>query len=132
MITVFIAVILFIAVLAWACANAHIVRSGIPDGRIILRDADRRRPLSRPLVSRRCGVTGKPDYLADTADGLIPVEIKSRPRPTTGPRVADLMQLLHIAFSSKMSSGRARRTGSSHMRIGTSSSHTHRSSAKPF
>jgi hypothetical protein len=38
MTTVFIAVILFIAVLAWARANAQIVQSGIPGGRILLQD----------------------------------------------------------------------------------------------
>ena len=94
MTTVFIAVILFIAVLAWARANAQIVRSGIPSGRIVLQDMDSRRPLARPLVSRRYGLIGKPDYLVETADGLIPVEVKSRPCPSTGPRDTDLMQLI--------------------------------------
>ena len=94
MITVLIAVLLFIAVLAWARANTHIVRSEIPAGRIVLQDADDRRSLSRPLVSRRHGLIGKPDYLVQTADGLIPVEIKSRPWPSSGPRAADVMQLM--------------------------------------
>ena len=94
MITVLMLLILFIAVLAWARAEAHIVQSGIPGGRIVLQDTDRRRPLTRPLVSERYGLIGKPDYLVETADGLIPVEVKSRPYPKTGPRVADLMQLM--------------------------------------
>ncbi len=93
MITVLI-VIIFIAVLAWARANAHIVQSGIPGGRIVLQDTDRRRPVARPLVSRRYGLIGKPDYLVETPDGLIPVEVKSRPWPSTGPRAADVMQLM--------------------------------------
>jgi CRISPR-associated exonuclease Cas4 len=93
MITVLI-VIIFIAVLVWACANAHIVQSGIPGGRIVLQDTDRRRPVARPLVSRRYGLIGKPDYLVETPDGLIPVEVKSRPWPSTGPRAADVMQLM--------------------------------------
>ena len=45
-------------------------------------------------MSERYGLIGKPDYLVETADGLIPVEVKSRPYPKTGPRVADLMQLM--------------------------------------
>ena len=94
MITVLIVVIFFIAVLTWARANAHIVRSGVPSGRIVLQDPDRRRPLARPLTSRRHGLIGKPDYLVETADALIPVEVKSRPCPSTGPRAADLMQLM--------------------------------------
>ena len=94
MITVLMLLILFIAVLAWARAEAHIVHSGIPGGSIVLQDTDRRRPLTRPLVSERYGLIGKPDYLVETADGFIPVEVKSRPYPKTGPRVADLMQLM--------------------------------------
>ena len=94
MITVLMVIIFFIAVLAWARANAHIVRSGVPGGRIVLQDTDRRRPLARPLVSRRYGLIGKPDYLVETADSLIPVEVKSRSCPSTGPRLADLMQLI--------------------------------------
>jgi CRISPR-associated exonuclease Cas4 len=94
MITVLIVIIFFFAVLIWARANAHIVQIGIPGGQIILQDTDRRRPLARPLVSRRYGLTGKPDYLVEASDGLIPVEVKSRPCPSTGPRVADLMQLM--------------------------------------
>ena len=88
MITVLMLLILFIAVLAWARAEAHIVHSGIPGGWIVLQDTDRRRLLTRPLVSERYRLIGKPDYLVETADGLI------RPYPKTGPRVADLMQLM--------------------------------------
>src|SRR6516164_3156085 len=73
--------------------KAHTVQMGMPGGRIILQETDGRRPLTRPLVSRRYGLIGKPDYLVQTANDLIPVEIKSQPRPTTGPRVADVMQL---------------------------------------
>jgi len=92
MITVLI-VLIVLAVLAWARANAHIARSGRPAGRIVLQDTDRRRPLSRPLPSRRYGLIGKPD-LIEAADVLIPVELKSRRCPSSGPRVADTMQFL--------------------------------------
>ncbi|SRR5579885_941894 len=93
MITV--AIVLFaIALLVWVRANAHIVQSGIPDGRIILQDTDRNRPLTRPLASRQYGLIGKPDYLIETAEGLIPVEIKSRRCPTAGPHVPDITQLI--------------------------------------
>ena len=94
MITVLIVIIFFLAVLTWARANAHIVQSGIPGGRIVLQDTDRRRPVARPLVSRRYGLIGKPDYLVETPNGLVPVEVKSRPYPSTGPRFADVRQLM--------------------------------------
>lgn len=35
----------------------------------------------RPLVSRRHGLTGRPDYLIRTRDGIIPVEAKSTTLP---------------------------------------------------
>ena len=94
MITALIVIIFLIAVLTWALANAHNVQSGIPGGRIVLQDTDRRRPLARPLTSRRYSLIGRPDYLVETADALIPVEVKSRPCPSTGPRAADVMQLM--------------------------------------
>jgi CRISPR-associated exonuclease Cas4 len=94
MITVLIVIIFFIAVLAWARANAHIAQSGTPGGRIVIQDTDRRRPVARPVVSRRYGLILKPDYLVETPNGLIPVEVKSRPCPSTGPRAADVMQLM--------------------------------------
>jgi CRISPR-associated exonuclease Cas4 len=87
-------VIFLVALLAWVRANARITQSGVPAGRVIFQDADRLRPLARPLISRRYGLIGKPDYLVETRDGLVPVEIKSRQFPTSGPRVTDVTQLI--------------------------------------
>lgn len=93
MITILIAVIFLVALLVCAHANTRLVEIGVPHGRIISQDADRRRPLTRSLVSRRHGLIGKPDYLIETTDGLIPVEVKSRPCPASGPHLADVAQL---------------------------------------
>ncbi|MDG6228778.1 MAG: CRISPR-associated protein Cas4 [Candidatus Thermoplasmatota archaeon] len=50
-------------------------RFGVNDGRIIYSDIVRN---ERPLVSKRYGFSGKPDYLVQTKDGtIIPVEVKS-------------------------------------------------------
>lgn len=87
-------VIFLVAFLAWMRANARIAQSGVPAGQVVFQDADRHRPLARPLVSRHYGLIGKPDYLVETRDGLVPVEIKSRPFPTSGPRVGDVTQLM--------------------------------------
>ena len=75
-------------------ANCRISRSGVPDGRIVYQDTDRRHEVRRPLVSRRYGLTGKPDYLTETADGVVPVEVKSRDCPRSGPRDGDVAQLI--------------------------------------
>ena len=59
--------VFLMALLMWARARRRILQSGIPDGRVVYQDTDRRRNVERPLVSRSCGLTGKPDYLVDAA-----------------------------------------------------------------
>ena len=69
MIATLLTVIFLVALLAWVRANARIAQSGVPAGRVIFQDADRHHPLARPLISRRYGLIGKPDYLVETRDG---------------------------------------------------------------
>ena len=48
----------------------------------------------RPLVSQRYGLTGRPDYLVRTDEGIIPVEAKSTRCPANGrPYDSHIMQL---------------------------------------
>lgn len=82
-----------LALLVWAHAVRKIVRSGIPEGRLVFQDADRRREPHHPLVSHRCGLAGKPDYLVETTEGLVPLEIKSRDSLRSGPYASDNAQL---------------------------------------
>ena len=78
----------------WANARGRLLKSGILDGRIVYQDTDRRRNVERPLVSHRYGLTGKPDYLVDRSNELIPVELKSRRCPPSGPHASDAAQLM--------------------------------------
>jgi CRISPR-associated exonuclease Cas4 len=90
----FVLTILFVwAFLVWANANHRISRIGLPDGRVVYQDVERRHTLARPLVSLRHGLTGKTDYLVETNDGLVPVELKSRECPRSGPYAGDAAQL---------------------------------------
>ncbi len=72
------------------------VQTGLPAGRIVYSDTGARREIERPLISRRHGLVGKPDYLIDTRRGLravtIPVEVKSRRRPDL-PHASHVLQL---------------------------------------
>jgi len=86
-------VVFLAALLMWARACRQIEESGIPDGRVVYQDTDRRRSVERPLVSRSCGLTGKPDYLVETANGLIPVELKSRNCSRSGPHAGEVAQV---------------------------------------
>jgi len=86
-------VVFFVALLMWARARQQMRQSGIPDGRVVYQDTDRRHNVERPLVSPSCGLTGKPDYLVEAANGLIPVELKSRNFPRSGPHEGEAAQV---------------------------------------
>jgi len=82
-----------VALLMWARASQQIRQSGIPDGRVVYQDTDRHHNVERPLVSPSCGLTGKTDYLVEEANGLIPVELKSRNCPRSGPHEGEVAQV---------------------------------------
>ncbi len=88
-----VAFIFLLAVLVWSSANQKLARSGLPEGRLVAQDAGRRHKVHRPFRSIHCGLVGKPDYLIETRDGPVPVEIKSRNSPRVGPRDGDVAQL---------------------------------------
>ncbi len=75
-------------------------QAGLPAGRVVYSDTGTRRDLERPLISRRHGLVGKPDYLLDVRQGwrhgwrraTIPVEVKSRRRPAS-PHASHILQL---------------------------------------
>ena len=85
--------VFLMSLLMWARARRQIQRSGIPNGRVVYQDTDRRRNVERPLVSQSCGLTGKPDYLVEAPNGLIPVELKSRNCPRSGPHEGEVAQV---------------------------------------
>ncbi|MCX7860029.1 CRISPR-associated protein Cas4 [Chloroflexus sp.] len=67
-------------------------RSGLPWARVVATDAGTQHRLERPLFSARLGLTGKPDYILQRGQALIPVEVKPN-RRATEPYPSDLMQL---------------------------------------
>ncbi len=72
-------------------------RSGLPDNEVVYEDttgADTAEPDGDTLLSKRYGLSGKPDYLLEDEDNLIPVEVKSGRAPRNGrPYQSHLMQL---------------------------------------
>ena len=50
--------------------------TGFPAGLLVYDDAGRQH-LQRPLVSHRLRLRGRPDYLIEMPEGLVPVELKS-------------------------------------------------------
>jgi CRISPR-associated exonuclease Cas4 len=51
--------------------------SGLPAGRIIYADTRRWNPVEEPLFHRGLSLTGRPDYLVQQGNQIIPVEVKS-------------------------------------------------------
>lgn len=66
--------------------------TGIPWARVRSSDTAGWRQAEQPLLSRRYGLVGKPDYLLDTRAGIVPVEVKPG-RRASQPYESDLMQL---------------------------------------
>jgi CRISPR-associated exonuclease Cas4 len=71
--------------LLWLARRTR-TETGLPAGEVIYSDTGQWQLVDAPLISRRYGLVGKPDYLVQVqARGrtlTIPVEVKSRRRPT--------------------------------------------------
>ena len=66
--------------------------TGLPWRRVAYRDTQAWRRMEQPLVARRYGLVGRPDYLIEVGRKLIPVEVKPT-RRASEPYPSDLMQL---------------------------------------
>ena len=81
--------------LLWFARRAQ-RRTGLPAGAVVYSDTGAEKAVLEPLVSRRYGLVGKPDYLVATAGGqgrmVLPVEVKSRKQPAA-PHAGHVLQL---------------------------------------
>ncbi len=66
--------------------------SGLPTGRIVYADTDQWRRTRAPIISRRWGLVGKPDYLIERGREIIPVEVKTGRAPAQ-PYSSHILQL---------------------------------------
>ena len=78
----YIAILLLILslLLFWLSARQR-KSSGIPGGRIIYTDTRGWGKLEQPLYDATLGLTGKPDYLVERDEKIIPIEVKSGRAP---------------------------------------------------
>lgn len=67
-------------------------RLGLPAGKIVYTDAQGWGKTEKPLYDSTLGLTGRPDYLIQKKDELIPVEVKSTWAPST-PYDSHVLQL---------------------------------------
>lgn len=96
-----------VALAAHLAARSRARMMGLPEGELVYSDTGfavgkiaparlnaEGEKQERALVSHRFGLTGRPDYLVRTRDGIIPVEAKSARSPAGGrPYDSHLMQL---------------------------------------
>jgi CRISPR-associated exonuclease Cas4 len=78
---------------------------GLPEGKVVYSDTGATEIPPRPLYSPRYGLTGKPDYLLATRQGLVPVEVKPT-RDDREPRESHLMQVLAYCLLLEESEGK--------------------------
>jgi len=83
--------ILIALILLWKARQRH-KSTGLPVGRIIYADTRAWGPVEEPLYAADLGLTGRPDYLVQQKDQLIPVEVKSS-RVAEAPYDAHILQL---------------------------------------
>lgn len=86
--------VLLLVLALWLAQRAQQAReqSGLPVGRLVYADTDRWAAVSRPLISSRFGLVGKPDYLVETDAGLVPVEVKRGAAPVRSAAAAGQVQ----------------------------------------
>lgn len=90
-------ILLLIALVAHLAARRASRRTGLPKGQLLYSDTGF--PVGRissieqnkqgerqekPLISRSYGLIGRPDYLVQTDEGIIPIEVKSTKCPPGG------------------------------------------------
>ena len=98
------AAVLAVLLLAWAARLR--ARAGLPSGRIVASDTGAKGGRGERLFSRRYGLSGAPDYLVQTAEGIVPVELKPA-RTETEPRQSHLLQLLAYCLLVEETYGKA-------------------------
>jgi len=87
-------------------------QSGLPQGRLVYADTGRWSAVAKPYFSQRYRLTGKPDYLVDSDDGLVPVEVKHTAAPAGGQAYAShIMQLAAYCLLVEEAHGEAPRYG---------------------
>jgi CRISPR-associated exonuclease Cas4 len=77
----FIVLALLLAILLFWQANKQQKQTGLPGGRVVYTDTRGWGKLEKPLYDARLGLTGKPDYLLEQGEALIPIEVKTGRTP---------------------------------------------------
>lgn len=99
-------ILLIVGWLVWRRGGALRQQTGLPTGRLVYADTHGRnwRPTPEPLYSAAYRLVGKPDYVVETKEGLIPVEVKSSASPEL-PYLGHILQLAAYCLLIEESTG---------------------------
>src|SRR5215213_2550839 len=95
--------LLALVALVWALRLRR--TTGLPWAPVLYRDTGGSVP-EKPLIARKLGLVGKPDYLLELRGQIIPVEVKPG-RRAARPYESDLMQLAAYCLLVEETSGEA-------------------------
>jgi len=92
----------------WLLLRASSTRAGagLPAGRVTYVDTGAWNRCERPLFSSRHRLTGRPDYLVQSRDEVVPIEVKSGGAPEQ-PYAAHILQLAAYCLLVEEQEGRA-------------------------
>ncbi|MCA1954972.1 MAG: CRISPR-associated protein Cas4 [Anaerolinea sp.] len=97
--------LLILALLLFWLGQRQQRSAGLPEGRILYSDMDVGSKPERPFYDPELGLTGKPDYLVQSGQDLLPVEVKSSDAPSE-PYQSHIMQLMAYCYLVARSTGR--------------------------
>jgi CRISPR-associated exonuclease Cas4 len=83
--------------LFWLSARSR-RKTGIPDGEVFYQDLAGQPFAAQDLRSLTLGISGKPDCLIRTSDGIVPVELKKSKRPPARGEVYPNHMMQNLAY----------------------------------
>ncbi len=86
------ALILLALLLLWQAGRRQ-RSSGLPGGRVVFSDTNQWLAQEKPLYAPSLGLTGRPDYLVEAGQYIIPVEVKSARNLQQAPYDSHIYQL---------------------------------------
>lgn len=96
--------LLILAVLLFWQANRQRKSIGLPGGKVIYSDTKSWGSVDKPFYDPILGLTGKPDYVIEKGNQLIPVEVKSS-RVSSSPYDSHIYQLASYCYLIEQESG---------------------------
>jgi CRISPR-associated exonuclease Cas4 len=118
------ALFILAALLLFLQAGRQRQAAGLPGGRVIYTDMRGWGPLEKPLYDPELGLTGKPDYLVEKGDTIIPVEVKTGHRGSE-PYDSHIYQLAAYCLLVQRVLGKRPPYGILHYSDGKGSGHTY-------